>query len=209
MACSRPSRPGTTTASLLSIAERAGACTLEPAGAGRMRITLAGRLDAGAAHAAIKVARDRGWEAYRAIERFMTSDVCRRRQLLDHFGDDTPGAPSGRCCDVCDPDPSLALAAVEVDDGRARPGRRGGSSGAQEALDPGPPVDTEDFERLKAWRFSRADGRPAYTVATNAALEEVLRRRPGDESALLAIRGIGPAFCAKHGPSLLEELARL
>ena len=201
--------PGDDDRVLLSIAERAGACTLEPAGAGRMRITLAGRLDAGAAHAAIKVARDRGWEAYRAIERFMTSDVCRRRQLLDHFGDDTPGAPSGRCCDVCDPDPSLALAAVEVDSGRVRPARRGGSSGAQESLDAGPPVDSEEFERLKTWRFRRADGKPAYTVATNAALEEVLRRRPGDESALLAIRGIGPAFCAKHGPSLLEELARL
>ena len=201
--------PGDDDRVLLSIAERAGACTLEPAGAGRMRITLAGRLDAGAAHAAIKVARDRGWEAYRAIERFMTSDVCRRRQLLDHFGDDTPGAPSGRCCDVCDPDPSLALAAVEVASGRVREGRRGDPSGTQESLDAGPPVDADEFERLKAWRFRRADGKPAYTVATNAALEEVLRRRPGDESALLAIRGIGPGFCARHGPSLLEELGRL
>jgi hypothetical protein len=37
----------------------------------------------------------------------------------------------------------------------------------------------------------------------------VLRRRPGDEAGLLAIRGIGPSFCAKHGPSLLAELAAL
>ncbi len=202
--------PGDEERVLLSIAERAGACALEPAGAGRMRITLSGRLDAGAAHAAIKVARDRGWEAYRAIERFMTSDVCRRRQLLDHFGDDTPGAPTGRCCDVCDPDPSLALAAVEVSDGRVRERRGGATAGTQESLVPaGPPVDADEFERLKAWRFRRAEGKPAYTVATNAALEEVLRRRPGDEPALLAIRGIGPAFCAKHGSSLLEELAGL
>ena len=28
---------------------------------------------------------------------------CRRRALLDHFGDSRPGAPTGRCCDVCDP----------------------------------------------------------------------------------------------------------
>ena len=204
--------PGDEDRVLLSIAERAGACTLEPAGAGRMRITLSGRLDAGAAHAAIKVARDRGWESYRAIERFMTSDVCRRRQLLDHFGDDTPGAPSGRCCDVCDPDPSLALAAVEVSAARTAPrrGAAGVGAGTQGTLvAEGPPVDEDDFERLKAWRFKRAEGKPAYTVATNAALEEVLRRRPGDASALLAIRGIGPAFCAKHGPSLLEELEQL
>ncbi len=209
--------PGDDDRVLLSIAERAGACVLEPAGGGRMRISLSGHRDAGAAHAAIKVARDRGWEAYRAIERFMTSDVCRRRQLLDHFGDDAPGAPTGRCCDVCDPDPSLALAAVEVSDGRVR-SRRAGAAGPgahpeghkqDQLLDAGPPVDPDAFERLKAWRFRRADGKPAYTVATNAALEEVLRRRPGDEAALLAIRGIGPAFCAKHGPSLLEELGQL
>jgi len=202
--------PGDDARVLLSIAERAGACALEPAGGGRMRITLSGGLDAGAAHAAIKVARDRGWEAYRAIERFMTSDVCRRRQLLDHFGDDTPGAPTGRCCDVCDPDVSLALAAVEVSDGRERGRRAGAGAGAaQTSLEAGPPVDAGQFDRLKAWRTRRADGKPAYTVATNAALEEVLRRRPSDESGLLAIRGIGAAFCAKHGESLLDELAGL
>ncbi len=74
---------------------------------------------------------------------------------------------------------------------------------------PGRRSTTGEFERLKAWRFRRADGKPAYTVATNAALEEVLRRRPSDEAGLLAIRGIGAAFCAKHGESLLEELATL
>jgi ATP-dependent DNA helicase RecQ len=197
---------------LLSIAERAGAIALEPAGGGRIRLSLSGSLDAGAAQRAIRVARDRGWEAYRAIERFMTSSGCRRRALLDHFGDGSPGAPTGRCCDVCDPDPALALAAVEAGRVGARRGRsRGGGTGGG-AVAPaaaGPPVDAGEFDRLKAWRQGRADGKPAYTVATNAALEEVLRRRPADADGLLAIRGIGPAFCERHGESLLTELARL
>jgi RecQ family ATP-dependent DNA helicase len=200
--------PGDDDRVLLSIAERAGACTLEPAGGGRMRIVFDGRMDSGAASAALRVARDRGWEAYRAIERFMTSGECRRRQLLDHFGDDSPGAPTGRCCDVCDPDVSLSLAAVEVSAGRASSGRGGRGQQALAVAD-GPPVDDGELERLKAWRMRRADGKPAYTVATNAALEEVLRRRPSDERGLLAIRGIGASFCAKHGESLLEELGRL
>jgi hypothetical protein len=72
-----------------------------------------------------------------------------------------------------------------------------------------PPVDDRQLARLKAWRQARAAGKPAYTVATNAALEEVLRCRPADEGALLAIRGIGPGFCAHHGESLLAELALL
>ena len=71
------------------------------------------------------------------------------------------------------------------------------------------PVEEGQFERLKAWRMSRAEGKPAYTVATNAALEAALRQGPRDLDALLAIRGIGPAFCEKHGASLLEALAEL
>lgn len=214
--------PGDDERVLLSVAERAGAVRLDPAAGGRVRMTLSEGLDAGAAHRALQVARDRGWEAYRAIERFMTQSVCRRRQLLDHFGDRGAGAPTGRCCDVCDPDPSLALATVEVAAGRgrarrttrgARAGPRSPDAHAADAVRADPQmleaVDDGQFERLKAWRQARAEGKPAYTVATNAALEEVLRRRPHDERSLLAIRGIGPSFCARHGQSLLEEVSGL
>ena len=51
-----------------------------------------------------RAATDRRWQSYRSIEHYAaTGDRCRRRQLLDHFGDQTPGAPLGRCCDVHDP----------------------------------------------------------------------------------------------------------
>ena len=60
-----------------------------------------------------------------------------------------------------------------------------------------------EFEHLKAWRWERAQGKPAYTVAANAVLAEVLRRRPRTAAELLQIKGIGPAFCEKHGESLL------
>ena len=88
----------------LAVAERAGACAIEPAPGGRLAITLGGSLDLARAGAACRVARDRGWRAYRAVEAYSSSPNCRRRMLLDHFGDSTPGAPEGRCCDVCDPD---------------------------------------------------------------------------------------------------------
>jgi ATP-dependent DNA helicase RecQ len=66
-----------------------------------------------------------------------------------------------------------------------------------------------EFERLKRWRADRADGKPAYTVATNAVLEELLRRRPTDDAGLLAIKGIGQSFVTKHGDAILAELAAL
>ncbi|HVR06302.1 MAG TPA: RecQ family ATP-dependent DNA helicase [Solirubrobacteraceae bacterium] len=204
---------------LLSIAERAGAAELEPGRGGVLRVKLTGRGSPRLAWQAIKAARDRGWESYRAIESFISAgDTCRRRRILEHFGDTQPGAPSGRCCSVCDPDPELERALRSAPP-FARGGRRGGSRDRSEGValpgagaSPGvaaEPVDDAQYEKLRAWRQGRAEGKPAYTVASNAVLEEVLRQRPAGVAALLAIRGIGPAFCEKHGDSLLQTLAEL
>ena len=38
-----------------------------------------------------------------------------------------------------------------------------------------PPVADADLAPLKAWRLERAEGKPAYTVATDATLREVVR----------------------------------
>jgi ATP-dependent DNA helicase RecQ len=190
------------------VAERAGALTLAPAPGGRLAATITGRLDEYAARTVCREATNRRWTAYQALKRFADSgDVCRRRQLLDHFGDDTPTAPDGRCCDVCDPIDWIDLAAITA----ARPRRASAAGEPRGAAAPpaGPPVDDGEFEALRKWRYARADGKPAYTVAANATLEEILRRRPASADELLAIRGIGPAFVEKHGAELLEALAAL
>ncbi len=112
---------------LLSIAERAGAVELEPAGTEGLHVLLTGRGSPRLAAEAIRASRNRGWDSYRSIERYMTAgETCRRRQLLDHFGDDEPVRPTGRCCDVCDPDAALE-AALNAPLAAAR--RRGGRSG--------------------------------------------------------------------------------
>jgi ATP-dependent DNA helicase RecQ len=211
---------------MLSIAERAGAVELEPGGSDGLLVRPTGRGSPHKAGAAIRAAKNRSWEAYRSIERFMAStDTCRRRQILDHFGDRAQGRPSGRCCDVCDPDPVLARAvsgaltgAPRASGARAKPRARAGA-GAHIGQDgKAPPtsapreeedVDEGRFERLRAWRWERAEGKPAFTVAANAVLEDVLRRRPRSMAALIEIRGIGPAFCDKHGESLLAALDAL
>jgi ATP-dependent DNA helicase RecQ len=208
---------------LLSVAERAGAVELRPGGPDGLLVTLTGKGSPRLAQTAIQASRNRGWEAYRSIERFSSDgQTCRRRQILDHFGDDAPCAPTGRCCDVCDPDEALALALASAPASSRRGrdgagGRRGGSSGAQgaggrsaaAAEEDLEPVDEHAFDELRAWRLSRAEGKPAYTVATDAALRAVLRTMPRSVSVLLEVRGIGPAFCEKHGESLLETLAAL
>jgi ATP-dependent DNA helicase RecQ len=181
----------------LAVAERAGALRLAPGAGGRLRVEVGARdLDRARAAQMCRAATDRRWQAYRSIERYASgSELCRRRQLLDHFGDPTPGAPLGRCCDVHDPPDWLPPITVAARRGRSAP-----------AADDGPPVPDAELEPLKAWRRERADGKPAYTVATDATLREIVRRRPRSGQELLAIKGIGPSFVSKHADSLLELL---
>jgi ATP-dependent DNA helicase RecQ len=194
---------------LLSIAERAGAVGLQPSGGHGLEVVLTGRGSPRKARIAIKATTDRGWESYRSIERYMADGGrCRRRQILDHFGDEEVAAPTGRCCDVCDPDLALA-GAVSTPLSRAPRKRvvRGAGRAPEEHV--GEPVDEGQFEQLRAWRMSRAEGLPAFRVASNVVLEEVLRVGPNDMGELLGVPGIGAAFCEQHGESLLQELRAL
>jgi ATP-dependent DNA helicase RecQ len=159
---------------------------------------------------AIRAARNRAWESYRSIERYAGEEErCRRRQILEHFGDREEPQALGRCCDVCDPDPALADAMARVGSGSGRRGRsrsgRSSSAAEAESFD----VPAEEFEALRAWRLTRAEGKPAFTVASDATLRELIHRRPADLRELIDVRGIGPSFCERHGESVLEVLAGL
>ena len=110
------SRSGTASSMSVSVcccrSQSALAPWSSPGGASGLLARPTGQGSPRKAAAAIQAAKNRGWESYRSIERYMSgSSTCRRRQILDHFGDQTPGAPTGRCCDVCDPDPELRAGA--------------------------------------------------------------------------------------------------
>ncbi|HET7483969.1 MAG TPA: ATP-dependent DNA helicase RecQ [Solirubrobacterales bacterium] len=147
------------------------------------------------------IARERGWRDYRTIKSFIYSERCRRRSVLDHFGDREAGRPLGRCCDVCDPQDWLP----DPETVAVRPSRR-----TKAAAAPPPELSEADaplFEALKVWRLRAADGKPAFTIAHNSTLSAIAATRPADEQSLAAIRGIGPSFIAKHAPEVLEIVA--
>ena len=185
----------------LAIAERTGALRIEPAGGGRLLVELDGPLDLRRVAAACREARDRSWRAYRAVDAFSFSGSCRRRALLDHFGDSAAGIPEGRCCDVCDPagwlpDPAeITVSAPRR--ARARPAEAPELS----------PADSELFEALRAWRLAAAAGKPAFTVAHDRTLEAIASNRPSGVEELAAIRGIGPSFIRKHAEEVLAIVA--
>jgi len=186
----------------LAVAERSGALRVEPAPAGQLLVTPGPEIGQAPIRAACRVAEDRGWAAYRAVEAFSFSATCRRRQLLDHFGDSSPGNPSGRCCDFCDPiewlpDPnSIAIASKRTV--------------SRKATAPPPELAPEDeglYEELRQWRLAAAGDRPAFHVASNRTLTAIATVKPRDEEELLEISGVGPSFMEKHGSEVLRIIA--
>jgi ATP-dependent DNA helicase RecQ len=185
----------------LGIAERAGMCRLEPAPGGRLEVTFVEGPSANKVAAICHVARNRAWKAYRAVEAFASaSGMCRRRLVLDHFGDSRTGAPSGRCCDVCDPgtiglpDPASLTAPKRV---RASAKAVAGAEVADAPL----------FDALKEWRRRASNGKPAYTIAHNSTLESIAALKPSTLDELAAIKGVGPTFVKRHGDQVLALLA--
>jgi RecQ family ATP-dependent DNA helicase len=149
----------------------------------------------------LAIAHERGWRDYRTIKDFIYSERCRRRSVLDHFSDGTAGQPLERCCDVCDPQgwlPDPETIAIR----RTRSAKKAAAPPADLSAD-----DAPLFEQLKAWRLRAADGKPAFTVAHNSTLETIAATRPASDDALLAIKGIGPSFVAKHAPEVLAIVA--
>jgi len=57
----------------------------------------------GACRASVRAAKDARWRQYHAVWAFVEGHDCRRATILRHFGDPAAPAPSGPCCDVCDP----------------------------------------------------------------------------------------------------------
>jgi ATP-dependent DNA helicase RecQ len=181
----------------LGIAERAGLCVLEPAPGGRLEVTFADAPSANKVAAICHVARNRAWKAYRAVEAFASpSGTCRRRTVLDHFADARPGAPEGRCCDVCDPETvGLPDPASLVAPKRARRKAEADATAG--------PVDAPLLDALKDWRKRASDGKPAYTVAHNSTLESIAALKPSTLDELAAVKGVGPTFVERYGERVL------
>ena len=111
----------------LAIAERAGACTVEPAPGGRLSVRLSGALDPGRAAAACRVARTAaGVPTARsrpsASRRPAAAAACSTTSATGGAG-----RPEGRCCDVCDPHDWLpSPETIEIRPARSRRRRRSG-----------------------------------------------------------------------------------
>jgi DNA helicase-2/ATP-dependent DNA helicase PcrA len=86
----------------------------------------------------------------------------------------------------------------------ATTGREPGAARARLSAD-----DAVLFDALKAWRLERAreDKVSPFIVAYDTVIAEIAERRPGSDTELLAIAGIGPGKVEKYGQEILAIVA--
>jgi len=189
----------------LAMAERVGALrTIAAPGRGVRGKMTSERLDAAAAEELehqVRTELRRRWSALDALVAYAENDRCRRGAILEYFGDQREGAPEERCCDVCEaPSPEFAEPR-----GGTRPGRQSPADD-REGLEV---ADRDLLDRLRVWRRAVAKelGWPAFRVASNGALREIARQRPGDGAALETVSGVGPWLRENHNDAILAIVA--
>ncbi len=169
--------------------------------------------------------KERAWQRYHAVRRFAESSRCRHLQVCSHFGQ-TPKWERCEMCDVCGNQPEWVVAPVE--EVEARPKKRRKKTRAAERAEPARskavmpeavpqkrPVtpaapapsarlDRELIDYFKEWRRAAAQraGVPAYVVLTDAAIEDLCRKRPSNLRELLAVTGIGERKAELYGAAI-------
>jgi ATP-dependent DNA helicase RecQ len=140
--------------------------------------------------------RARGRDQCREMFAWADRRACRHRTLVAYLGEAI--APCRTSCDVCSNTDLLASSrTVSV---RTRRKSRAELDGLG--------VDDTLLARLKTLRKQLADGRgiPAYLVFSDAALIQMVERRPSTENELLTISGVGPKKLAQYGAAFLAVL---
>jgi ATP-dependent DNA helicase RecQ len=141
------------------------------------------------------------------IENYAQNYRCRRRQILDYFGEAT--AITNCRCDVCS-----KTTYVRRDSATFKPAsaasltkqKRTAKAALSDApLDNGAEIR---FQRLRVVRRQLADeyNWPAFCIMHDSTLKEVARRSPSSIRELALIKGIGEKKAVHFGPALLKAI---
>ncbi|MFL5825652.1 MAG: RecQ family ATP-dependent DNA helicase [Thermoleophilaceae bacterium] len=120
------------------------------------------------------------WRQYREMWEYVDSDSCRRAALLDHFGDSAAPAPSGACCDSCEP-PLLEGLAPEPEQLAAEVGTLDDAiisvvRSARPSVGRTTCAEILHGARTKKIERNSYDGLPAYATSSRMRRSDILSR---------------------------------
>ena len=159
--------------------------------------------------------KERSWQRYHVVRRFVEGEACRHFQICTHFGETARWKSCG-ACDVCGATPAWLAEPVQA----RRPKRRAaaaaaGSSGtlriASTRTDsPMPDADRDLQEYLREWRrtTAREQGIAAFIIMHDTSLAELCRIKPNSLSELRRVAGFGDRKTELYGREILEALGR-
>ncbi|MGA8308668.1 MAG: ATP-dependent DNA helicase RecQ [Terriglobales bacterium] len=155
--------------------------------------------------------KERAWQRYHAIRRFVDSEGCRHRQICLHFGE-SPKWESCGACDACGCESEWLVKSIRAEQPKLnRPAALASVQRQTAAIaTPVADVDPDLRDYLREWRRAAAkqQGVPAFVVMHDSSLDEVCRRRPGSIPKLLRISGFGEHKAALYGQEVFEALER-
>ncbi len=160
------------------------------------------------------VERERSWQRYHEVERFVQSMECRQHHVCKHFGEQPKWERCGTC-DMCAGTPDW----LEVEETRTRGRRpRGVEARAEQRVmgeqgTAGATLSTADAqlrEYLREWRrnTARDSGVAAFLVLHDTALDALCAAKPSTLHALRAVSGFGDKKVERYGQEILEALQR-
>jgi ATP-dependent DNA helicase RecQ len=158
--------------------------------------------------------KERAWQRYHAIRGFAENARCRHLQICNHFGQ-TPKWQRCDMCDVCGNVPDW-LKVPLPEELAVRKKKRPRAEPVGEVVAETPevaaerPAGRELFEFFREWRRAAAQRAsvPAYVVLSDAALEDLCRKRPSNLRELLGVFGIGERKAEQYGAEIFATFEK-
>jgi ATP-dependent DNA helicase RecQ len=157
--------------------------------------------------------KERAWQRYHEVERFVQSKECRQRHVCRHFGE-APKWESCGNCDACAATPDWLE--IEVGQGRRsrtvprviQPSRSMQPRVSRTA--PKPSVDRELNEYLREWRrnIAKDQGISTFLVLHDSALEDLCLVEPSNLQELRRVSGFGDKKVQMYGKQILEAIQK-
>ena len=156
--------------------------------------------------------RDRAWQRYREMERFVASLECRQRQVCRHFGEQ-PKWERCRNCDTCAGVPTW----LEMEEPKSRRHHRVAKNLSLNlpSVEVRPAVtlslpEAQLREYLREWRrnLARDLGIAAFIVLHDSALDALCVRKPSTLGELRGVSGFGDKKTQSYGKEILAALQR-